>query len=133
MSSLPIRRRSCEILEEFARRLSGNGSSQARGISIIAERLRLAEITIRKWCERSKSDPEDLPFEPSGRLNPFDRTADLLRLMVTEGQHDIAVESINWLARELSGVFITNDQLDSIVSILAQAQRPTPNKMPRKS
>ncbi|HWP59483.1 MAG TPA: hypothetical protein VNL14_16445 [Candidatus Acidoferrales bacterium] len=90
--------------------------------------MRLSPPTIYKWGERSGRD-EDLPFEPSGRENPIDRTADLLHIMVTEGQGHLALETINWLARELGGVFINDEQMNSIRKILQLAEdQGQPNK-----
>ncbi len=109
----PIRRRSAEIIADLIERVK---------VHTIADRMRLSAPTIYKWGERSGRD-EELPFEPSGRVNPIDRTADLLHIMTTEGQHDLAIETINWLARELGGVFITGDKMDSLKEILQVVEK----------
>ena len=111
--TLGIRRRSSEILSDLIGRV---------GCKHVAARMRLSEPTIYKWGERSGVEDE-LPFEPSGRANPIDRTADLLHIMVTEGQGELAVETINWLARELGGLFITDDQMGALKQILQMAER----------
>lgn len=108
-----IRRRSSEIIADLIKKV---------GCKNIAEKMRLSEQSIYKWGERSGVD-EELPFEPSGRANPIDRTADLLHIMVTEGQGGLAVETINWLARELGGLFITDIQMDSLKQILQVAEQ----------
>ncbi len=110
---MTARRRSCEIIEELAKKV---------GYRYVADKMRLAEITIRKWSEKSKRGQDDLPFEPSGRENPIDRVEDLLHIMVTEDQRNLAVETINHMARELSGVFITSEDLDQILNTLLRVQ-----------
>lgn len=111
--SIKARRRSCEILYDHCKKV---------GFEWMAGLLGVKPISLRKWTEPSKFDQEDLPFDPSGRINFLDRTAVTLRSMATDNP-ELAVETINWLARELGGVFITSDQLDSVMAILAQAQK----------
>ena len=83
--------------------------------------MRLSEVTIHKWCQNCGRD-EELPFEPSGRENPLDRTADLIHLMVSEGLDDLAVETINWLAREARGLYLSLEEIAAIKSIAAKAE-----------
>lgn len=110
--SLPIRRQSWEIVAEAVKRL---------GADRLARAMNLSKQTIYKWMERSGMD-EELPFEPSGRPNPLDRTAQFLRILVVEGQDDLAVESMNWINREGRGIFISTDDLDAIKKIIGQAE-----------
>lgn len=113
--SLPIRRQSWEIVADAVKRL---------GVERIANQMNLSKQTIYKWMERSGME-EELPFEPSGRPNPLDRTAQFLRILVVEGQDDLAVESMNWINREGRGIFISTDDLDSIKKIIEQAEKET--------
>lgn len=113
-----IRRRSCEILFDLCKKV---------GFGFVADRIGLKEITIRKWTEPSKFDEEDLPFDRSGKINPLDRTAEFLRIMATD-HPALGIETINWLARELGGAYITSEELDSMMAILAKVQREEKQK-----
>ncbi len=121
--SLPIRRQSRELISDLR---------SAVGAKRIANQVDLAEVTIHKWCEDAGKDAE-LPFEPSGRKNPFDRTAELLHMMVVEGLDDLAIESINWLAREIRGLYLSEDQLNQFKKILFDVERQADPQAQRRT
>ena len=110
--TLPIRRLSRELLDDLRKKL---------GVKKIADHMILSEATINKWCQNSGRD-EELPFEPSGRQNPIDRVEDLLHLMVSEGLDALAVESINHLAREVRGLFMSMEEVELLKKIAAKAE-----------
>lgn len=113
MSAQGSRRQSWEILADLCDSIT---------IKALAYNLHLNPSLVYDWCK----EPDD-DLIHSSRRNPLDRTREIVSNAMTNGRKDIAVEVINWLAAELGGVYVADEQLNSIEGVLegvkAQARR----------
>ena len=101
------RRPSYEILKD---------AFQAVGFKTVAYQLRINPSLAYKWAEQPENS-EELFGAANGRNNPLDRTQDILRLLVTGGHNDLAMEIMDWLARELGGAFVSGDDIAAITRV----------------
>jgi hypothetical protein len=98
------RRPSYEIIRELIKRVSAKRFSYQTRIS-----LPLAY----KW-EKDPEHLEELYGADNAQRNPIDRTEDIIRCCVTEGHHDIAVEIMDGLARQLGGAYVSGKEINAI-------------------
>jgi len=87
-----------------------------------AAKLGLSKWTLYKWAERSGKDDE-LPFEPSGRINPFDRVEQIVTTLKTEGQKDLVAECAEWFMRLFDQETFTEKEIRIVRAILNKSRK----------
>lgn len=116
------RRPSYEILEDLIERV---------GAKAFAYSIRVNQSLVYKWKEKPENAEDLFGAAANGRSNPLDRTQDILRIAVTEGHHELAVEIIDWLARELGGAFVSGEDIAAISKVASTLVSPAPVKARR--
>ena len=117
MSAQGNRRPSWEILNDLFK-LAGHKQ--------VAYQLHLNLSLIYEWAKEPEG-PEEMMN--SGRRNPLDRTRELLSISL-RNDPDIALEIINWLAAELGGVYIADDQIGALRQIVELAEQAAKRQAP---
>jgi tRNA C32,U32 (ribose-2'-O)-methylase TrmJ len=84
--------------------------------------INLSVSTLYKWQEQSPKDDE-LPFEPSGRINPFDRVEQIVTKLQAEGQQDLVDECADWFMRLFGRRTFSDDEIDTIRGILMRERK----------
>ncbi len=105
MSAQGSRRMSYAILEDLFETVSAKS---------VAYEMHIDKSLVYGWGK----DPDTEDMLNPGKRNPLDRTRILLSMAVTQGRRDIALEIVNWLAAELQGVFIGDEQMESIEKLV---------------
>jgi hypothetical protein len=67
------------------------------GVKPLANKLRLSQALIYKWCQESARDDPD----QSGARNPLDRLVDIVQVT---GDRQV----VNWLCHQADGFFVAN-------------------------
>ncbi|HEY1234778.1 MAG TPA: hypothetical protein VGH22_15475 [Candidatus Binatia bacterium] len=104
-------RPSYEILGELVKRVTARE---------FAYRMRVHVSIAYKWS--NKPDPEQVDAD-TARNNPVDRVEDILRMAVTNGHHDLAVEVMDRFAREFGGAYVSDHTVAAIKRV-AELARP---------
>jgi len=97
-------RPSYELIGDLMTRIGGKN---------LAYRLRINLSLLYKWAARPDQAEEAFGSD-NARNNPIDRVQDLIRTAVVGGHHDLAVETMNCIAREFGGAFISGNTVAAI-------------------
>jgi hypothetical protein len=120
MSAQGHRRPSWEILSDLFKHA---------GHKQVAYQLHLNLSLVYEWAKEPEG-PEEMMN--SGRRNPLDRTREMLNIAMTNGRTEIAVEILNWLAAELGGVYVADDQLNALKRIVEAAEEQAKHQTVRR-
>ncbi|SRR6266542_3893115 len=106
------RRTSYEILADLMKRLSAK---------YFAYQMRVSLSLVYKWSANPEQAEELGSVD--ARNNPLDRVQEIIRMAVINGYHDLAIEIMNWLAREFGGAYVSGTTVAAIkrVAELASA------------